>query len=299
MASRLSPFANATARRERRNIGKRLNFTNISKANPRDVFCDSQEDISNPSGASENVSHKNDFHEDKVLYVNSDPIHCSGGTEDDIFSIYKPPPAYGPYKRRKIRKRSAGSEMGEVSEEAYSETVISPRILNVAVLKATASCLFGPFFDWIETWEMASRIKYLGTMFFLHNFEKAVMWFLMVMHATRSLLSILTKPVAGPVMELVELILPIWNICLDTVEWLVSTIWIVMGSSCSIIVEILQIIVWPFWLVFSAIRNYVSSLTCIIWVLWEILTAPFCLVLAMATLVVMVFINIYFLIRKI
>ncbi|GAU38379.1 hypothetical protein TSUD_147470 [Trifolium subterraneum] len=45
---------------------------------------------------------------------------------------------------------------------------------NVPVLKATASRICGPFFDWIETWEMVSRVKYLGTMLFLHNFQKAV-----------------------------------------------------------------------------------------------------------------------------
>ncbi|XP_038985249.1 uncharacterized protein LOC103718522 isoform X3 [Phoenix dactylifera] len=170
---------------------------------------------------------------------------------------------------------------------------------NVPVLKATASRLFGPFFDWIETWEMVSRIKYLGTMLFLHNFEKAVSWFLMVMRATKSLVSILTKPIAGPIMELVEIILPIWNICLDTVEWLGSIIWIVVGSSCSIIVEILQIIVWPFWLVFSTawtIATYVIYPA--IWVIWGTLTAPFRLVLAMASFVAMLFINIYYFIRE-
>ncbi|MBA0847766.1 hypothetical protein Goshw_022925, partial [Gossypium schwendimanii] len=44
---------------------------------------------------------------------------------------------------------------------------------NVPVLKATAARLCGPLFDWIETWEMVSRIKYLGTMLFLHNCQKA------------------------------------------------------------------------------------------------------------------------------
>lgn len=68
---------------------------------------------------------------------------------------------------------------------------------NVPLLKVTASRLFGPFFDWIETWEMISRIKYLGTMLFLHNFEKAVRWLLMVTRATKSLFSFLMMPIAG------------------------------------------------------------------------------------------------------
>ncbi|KAL0444359.1 UNVERIFIED_CONTAM: hypothetical protein Slati_2158600 [Sesamum latifolium] len=45
---------------------------------------------------------------------------------------------------------------------------------NVPLLKATASHLCGPLFDWLEEWEMISRIKYLGTMLFLHNFKKAM-----------------------------------------------------------------------------------------------------------------------------
>lgn len=368
-----------------------------------DVFYDAQEDISNPDGASGNVSDEDDIDEDKLFFDNSDSVHSSKEIEDTVSSIYTPPPAYGPYKKRKIMNSNMGREFDEVSEGAYSETLSSPRISlsssspssdsecasssfeattykdvlilfrfndhdlpfklkeiimsdlrlltlleyglpswiiflqsypvfcqiyrpwmcplaralyvlisivtvligfydlykNVPVLKATASRLFGPFFDWIETWEMVSRIKYLGTMLFLHNFEKAVSWFLMVMRATKSLLSILTRPIAGPVMELVEIILPIWNICLDTVEWLGSITWIVVGSSCSIILEILQIIVWPFWLVFSTawtVATYV--IYPIIWVLWGTLTAPFRLVLAIASSVAMLFINIYNFIRE-
>ncbi|XP_010913391.1 uncharacterized protein [Elaeis guineensis] len=367
-----------------------------------DVFYDAQEDISNPVGASGNVSDEEDD-VDKHFFDNSDSVHSSEEIEDTVSSIYTPPPAYGPCKRRKIMKSKMGREFDEVSEGEYSETMSSPRISrsssspssdsectgssfeattyrdvlilfrfndhdlpfklkkiimsdlrlltlleyglpswviflqsypvfcqiyrpwmcplaralyvlisivtvligfydlykNVPVLKATASRLFGPFFDWIETWEMVSRIKYLGTMLFLHNFEKAVSWFLMVMRATKSLLSILTRPIAGPIMELAEIILPIWNICLATVEWLGSITWIVVGSSCSIIVEILQIIVWPFWLVFSTawtVATYV--IYPVIWVLWGTLTAPFRLVLAIASSVATLFINIYHLIRE-
>uniref|UniRef100_A0A5B7AF70 Uncharacterized protein n=1 Tax=Davidia involucrata TaxID=16924 RepID=A0A5B7AF70_DAVIN len=75
---------------------------------------------------------------------------------------------------------------------------------NVPVLKATASRLCGPLFDWIETWEMISRIKYLGTMLFLHNFEKAVKWFLTITRTTRSFLSVLTEPMAAPLVEFMD-----------------------------------------------------------------------------------------------
>ena len=55
---------------------------------------------------------------------------------------------------------------------------------NVPVLKATASRLCGPLFDWVETWDMVSRIKYLGTMLFLHNVQKAVSWGLTMARGT-------------------------------------------------------------------------------------------------------------------
>lgn len=124
---------------------------------------------------------------------------------------------------------------------------------NVPILKATASSLFGPFFDWIESWEMISRIKYLGTILFLHNCEKAFKWFLMVARATKSLLSVLTKPIAGPIMELFEFVFPIWNVCFDTVESLSLIVWNMLSSSCSMIITILDIIIWPFWFIFSTL----------------------------------------------
>ncbi|OAY85250.1 hypothetical protein ACMD2_04147 [Ananas comosus] len=170
---------------------------------------------------------------------------------------------------------------------------------NVPLLKATASRLFGPFFDWIETWEMVSRIKYLGTMLFLHNFEVALKWFLSIMRATKSVISILTKPIAGPLMELVELILPLWNICVEAVESVSSVIWLILGSSYSIIVGTVQVIVWPFWFAFSTLWNLAMYVIYpIFWVLLEILVAPVRLVLALANYVAMLFVNMYYLLGE-
>ncbi|KAE8695262.1 Ubiquitin-like family protein [Hibiscus syriacus] len=58
---------------------------------------------------------------------------------------------------------------------------------NVPLLKAAASHLCGPLLDWIENWEMVTRIKYLGTMLFLQNFEKAMHWLWVVLRASRLL----------------------------------------------------------------------------------------------------------------
>ncbi|KAK6141183.1 hypothetical protein DH2020_025066 [Rehmannia glutinosa] len=89
---------------------------------------------------------------------------------------------------------------------------------NVPLLKATASSLFGPLFDWIETLEMISRIKYLGTMLFLHNFQKAIKWFLMVTRTIRSCLSFVIDPMSGPFAEFLEFFLPLWNVSIQLAE---------------------------------------------------------------------------------
>ncbi|CAH9118389.1 unnamed protein product [Cuscuta epithymum] len=96
---------------------------------------------------------------------------------------------------------------------------------NVPLIKSAASHVFGPFFDWIETWEMISRIRYLGTMLFLHNFEKAFKWFLSMTRTVQSFLSILTQPFTGPFSEFLEFFLPFWNLCDQAADSLFSMIW--------------------------------------------------------------------------
>lgn len=169
---------------------------------------------------------------------------------------------------------------------------------NVPLLKATASGLFGPFFDWIESWEMISRLRYLGTMLFLHNFEKAIKWFLMATRAARSFVSILTKPVAAPLTELLELVIPIWNICFETIERLGSVVWALLESSYSVVLGLLQMILWPFCLLCSTISSFATLIIYpILWVFWEIFIAPVRLISAMVNFILMISCNLYFLMR--
>ncbi|XP_068669297.1 uncharacterized protein [Aristolochia californica] len=155
---------------------------------------------------------------------------------------------------------------------------------NVPVLKATASRLCGPLFIWIENWEMISRIKYLGTVLFLHNFEKAVKWSLMMTRYTRSLLSVLTKPLAGPLLELGEFLLPFGHFCLETGESVCSLIWIVSSSVCSTVITMLQVFLWPIWFILSVVwRIGIFLLWPIFWAFWEILMLPIHLVLSLAS----------------
>ncbi|XP_073280019.1 uncharacterized protein [Primulina huaijiensis] len=156
---------------------------------------------------------------------------------------------------------------------------------NVPLLKSTASHLFGPLFDWIETWEMISRIKYLGTMLFFHNFQKAVKWFLMVMRAVRSFLSVFTEPMTGPFSEFLDLFLPLWSVFVEMVESTFSVTWMIVESSFTMIGDIIEILLLPIWYLLVALWNVATSILYpIFWILGEILYAPFRLVLGFCSL---------------
>jgi hypothetical protein len=200
---------------------------------------------------------------------------------------------------------------------------------NVPMLKATASRLFGPFFDWIETWEMISRLKYLGTMLFLHNFQQAFTWSLKIVGAAKSVLSVLTKPIAGPIVEVLELTMPMWNLCAETAGHLSSVVMVALETSWSVVIGTVEMIIWPFWFVFStmisvgmvAITSYIiyfvffpcfnsyamlilflspvnSILYPIIWLLGEILAAPFRLVIGLSSFAVDLFVDIVSVLRE-
>nr|XP_043620419.1 uncharacterized protein LOC122592289 [Erigeron canadensis] len=171
---------------------------------------------------------------------------------------------------------------------------------NVPVLKATASRLCGPLFDWIETWEMVSRIKYLGTMLFLHNSEKAVMWFLMMTHTLRSFVSVVTQPLAGPFWDILEVLLPVWNLFVEAGQYLCSFIWILTETSWDIVQNLAEVILIPVWSLLSLLWMIVSAVVYpIFWCLWGILSAPIRLILGLSDFVGFVYNYIYDLVGEI
>jgi hypothetical protein len=126
---------------------------------------------------------------------------------------------------------------------------------NVPILKATAARLCGPLFEWIEAWEMISRLKYLGTMLVLQNFEKAFRWLFMTVRAVRQLFMLLMRPLEEPLALLVDVVLPAWSLllgvlmgCWSLVSMTLSSIFLTVGS-------LLQFMVWPFCVLLSSIWN--------------------------------------------
>ncbi|CAI9090237.1 OLC1v1024970C8 [Oldenlandia corymbosa var. corymbosa] len=165
---------------------------------------------------------------------------------------------------------------------------------NVPLLKATASHLFGPLFDWIETWEMITRIRYLGTMLFLHNFQKAVKWFLTMTGSVRSIISVIAQPMAGPLLDFLDFFLPLWNICIQVVESFFSVFWTVIESSSSLIADLTEMLLMPLWWISSILWSIASSfLYPMFCILWGIIYAPIYFVLGLYGLLVSVCLCLY------
>ncbi|XP_027343848.1 uncharacterized protein LOC113856284 isoform X2 [Abrus precatorius] len=161
---------------------------------------------------------------------------------------------------------------------------------NVPLLKATASRICGPLFDWIENWEMVSRIKYLGTMLFLHNFQKALRWFLAISHSMRSFFSVLVRPLAKSLVEIFGFLLPSLKFLFEIAESIFSVIWIAVDTSFNLVGDVLELMFLPLWFVLSVVS---SIATCVLyplfWILWELLYAPVRLVLAISSFVAFVY----------
>ncbi|KAL8478224.1 hypothetical protein ACS0TY_030210 [Phlomoides rotata] len=144
---------------------------------------------------------------------------------------------------------------------------------NVPLLKATVSKMFGPLFDWIDAWEMTSRIQYLGTMLFLHNFQKAMRWFLTATRTVLSFVSYFIAPIARELSELLDCVFPLWSLFIDMAEDSFSVIWTVMESSFTIIGDVLEMLLLPVWYIGVLVWNVATSF--ILPVLWVLLYGPF------------------------
>ncbi|XP_024385216.1 uncharacterized protein [Physcomitrium patens] len=126
---------------------------------------------------------------------------------------------------------------------------------NVPILKATAARLCGPLFEWIEAWEMVSRLKYLGTMLVLQNFEKAFRWLLMAVRAVRQIFHLLTRPLVEPLTVLVDVVLPVWSMLLGVLLGTWNLISVTVFSVLLTLGNLLQLMVWPFCVLLSSIWN--------------------------------------------
>ncbi|KMT05644.1 hypothetical protein BVRB_7g167800 isoform B [Beta vulgaris subsp. vulgaris] len=145
---------------------------------------------------------------------------------------------------------------------------------NVPLLKATASHICGPFFSWIEDWNMISRVRYLGTMLFIQNFEKAMRWSLKIGRVFKLLLLLLTKPLMEPLQDLMEYTSPVWLLFCEAGSDLYSLVSFALISMYGLVVDLFVLLFSPFQLLFSYITTIVSFFGPIFASLWELCRVP-------------------------
>ncbi|XP_020539245.1 uncharacterized protein LOC105644379 isoform X2 [Jatropha curcas] len=126
---------------------------------------------------------------------------------------------------------------------------------NVPLLRASAAHLYWPFFKWIEAWDMISRIRYLGTMLFLQNLEKAVEWFLMKTQVIGLLALLLRRSLIQPLSHLVEFMRPIGSIFSEIGEQVYLIATVVLQPLCSMLLDLVDVLFSPLELLYSIILN--------------------------------------------
>ncbi|XP_057534788.1 uncharacterized protein LOC130813084 [Amaranthus tricolor] len=145
---------------------------------------------------------------------------------------------------------------------------------NVPLLKDTASHICGPLIDWIEDWDMISRVRYLGTMLFIQNFEKAMRWSLKIGRVLKLMLLILTKPLMEPLQDLMEFTSPVWVLFCEVGLDLYRSVSFVLVFISDLFLNLLELLFSPFQLLYSYISTIVSFFSPIFASLWELCRVP-------------------------
>ncbi|KAF3435961.1 hypothetical protein FNV43_RR23053 [Rhamnella rubrinervis] len=145
---------------------------------------------------------------------------------------------------------------------------------NVPLLKATASHICGPLFEWIQDWDMISRLRYLGTMLFLQNFENALKCSLVATRVLKLLVSLLTKPFLYPLQEMVDVLTPLWSIFSELGEQFYSNVWIVVKFFYSVVVDLVDVIFTPLEVLYSYLFSLVTLAFPFFSALWKLFLLP-------------------------
>ncbi|KAG6517331.1 uncharacterized protein LOC122055742 isoform X1 [Zingiber officinale] len=170
---------------------------------------------------------------------------------------------------------------------------------NVPLLKATAARLCGPFFDWIETWDMVTRLRYLGTMFFLQNIQRSLNWLLLMARTTKALVAVISKPLLCPLGEIIEFISPLLNIFVEISEFFYSTVWSVVNLIYTMVTVFAEVFLRPFELVYNYLHTTATLLLPIFGCIWEIFLFPVRCSVTFATCALSLVTKIYYLLKDI
>ncbi|PAN17700.1 hypothetical protein PAHAL_3G150300 [Panicum hallii] len=127
---------------------------------------------------------------------------------------------------------------------------------NVPLLKSAAARICGPLFGWIETWDMMTRIQYLGTILFLRNLRKCLQSLLALLRAAQAVLRAVAAPLAdaaGPLLSacaelgglVAEGLAPAWALLVDLAEVLWAPFDLVLDSVAGCLGPLLQVAMLP------------------------------------------------------
>ncbi|WOL03712.1 hypothetical protein Cni_G12432 [Canna indica] len=170
---------------------------------------------------------------------------------------------------------------------------------NVPLLKATAARLCGPLFDWIETWDMVTRLRYLGTIFFLQNLQKCFNWILLVARTTKSILAVISRPLFCPLIEVIDIIYPLWNAFANTFDVFTSTVWSMVESMYTVIVTFAGVFLWPFEIIYIYFRTTATLIYPILCCIWELFLLPVRCAITLTTCFLSLLSKTYYLLKDI
>jgi hypothetical protein len=100
---------------------------------------------------------------------------------------------------------------------------------NVPLLRSAAASLCGPLFEWVESCDVVTRIRYLGTILFLRNLRRLLQSVLALLRAAGAVLRALLSPLAGALGPVVDVcgealsflaagLGPAWEVLVDVAE---------------------------------------------------------------------------------
>ncbi|OEL14398.1 hypothetical protein BAE44_0024583, partial [Dichanthelium oligosanthes] len=127
---------------------------------------------------------------------------------------------------------------------------------NVPLLKSAAARICGPLFGWIETWDMVTRIQYLGTILFLRNLRKCLQSLVALLRTARAVLRAVAAPLAdaaGPLLAscgelcglLADGLAPAWALLVDLAEVLWAPFDLVLDNVAGCLWPLLQVAMLP------------------------------------------------------
>ncbi|XP_002521077.2 uncharacterized protein LOC8264937 isoform X1 [Ricinus communis] len=169
---------------------------------------------------------------------------------------------------------------------------------NVPLLKAAASHLPWPFLKWIEAWDMVSRIKYLGTMLFLQNLQKAIKWFLRKTQLMKLLVSLLTRSLIYLLAELIELLTPIWSAFAEIGVQICMITRVVVQPFWSLLLDLVDVLFSPLELLYSCILTLVTFILSFFDIIRDLLLYPSQGCLLLAKFLASAIINIYMMLAR-